>query len=193
MAIATNQIVTRTDVQNYFRDNVINVIKSNAYHSGWIPTYSGSAGARNAIPAGDLDAYGNTPDNITLSGGIINGGTVYNVMLTLIRNATRVRNFTSSYIYNGSTQATVSGKAIFKQSLPAIAASYTRNKNGSLINNVTPTNNVSGRIASVSTITALCNNMKSAWQNVCNDRLVYTVVTCHSSCHDSCHGDRSRR
>ena len=198
MAIESGQFVNNTDIQNYFRDNVINIVKSNVYHSSRIPTLSGTAGSRNAIPAGDLDAVGNIANTINIpTSGVINGTTIYNLMLTLIRNCTRVRNFRSSYIFNNqgnqTTQATTSGKAVFKQSLPAIIRDYTRNKNGSLISNITPDNTITGQIGSPSRLKTLCDNMKNAWQNVCNDAVVYTVVTCHSSCHSSCHGNRGRR
>lgn len=197
MAIESGQFVNKTDIQNFFKTNVTSIVKSNVYHSSRIPTFSGSAGSANAIPAGDLDAVGNIPDTISITGEIISGTTIYNLMLTVIRNCTRVRNFSSSYKFNNQgnqvTQATSSGVAVFKQSLPSVSSSYDRNKNGSLISNITPANNITNQIGAKDRLTTLCNTMISSWQSVRNDKVVYNYYSCHSSCHSSCHGDRSRR
>lgn len=198
MTIADNNLVTANDVKDRFQANVINIVTTGTYHSTNVPKYSGTAGTFNAIPPGDLGAPGEIT-NITIPTGVIDGKTVYNLMLAVVKNCTRVRNFTSNLYYQSggsytnALQSTVNGKAVFKQSLPGIAGGYDRNINGSLLVNPSAADPISGQIANPSRLNQLCTNMLSAWQSIANTKLVYNCYTCHSNCHSDCHSDRSRR
>lgn len=191
MAVAENSIVTRTDTQNYFKTNVVDIVLKDAYSSGDVPSISGSGGSYAAIPSGDVGVRGDIT-GITISSGTINGTTVYNLMIAVIKNCSRVRNFTTNYYWDNSLQKTLSGKAVFKTTLPTIISGYKRDVNGSLLINPSVTNNVTGKIVTTSVLKTLCDNMLKAWQSARDKKITYGIYTCHSSCHSS-HSSRSRR
>ena len=196
MALAKNNIVTRTDVINKFKTNVIDIVLSNTYSNSNIPQITGTAGTFPAIVQNDLGGK-NEISNITLGSGIINGTTVYNIMIAVMKNCSRVRNFTSNLYFNNngtsSIEKTMTGKAIFKNSLPTVPSGYTRSKDGNLLVNPSVTNNISNTIGDLDKLNTLCNNMINNWKKVCADEIVYNYYSCHSSCHSSCHDSRTRR
>ena len=196
MTFQTGSIVTRDDVVSYFETNVKEVVTLNSYYYTRIPTFSGDAGTVNAIPQADLDTI-DSISSLSLSDGMIYGSTVYDAMIALVKNYTRVRNFTSYYQYQSddgySTQSTVTGKAIFQTTLPTVASNYSRSKDGSLLVDPSVSDNLSGNIGTVSRVQTLVSNLVSAWESARNDSIVYYYYCCHSSCHSSCHGNRGRR
>lgn len=196
MTLAKNNIVLRQDVINKFKSNVIDIVTSGAYSNSNIPQISGQGGTFPAVSQSDLGDI-NEISNITLGSGIINGTTIYNIMITVMKNCSRVRNFTSNLYFetdgNKALEKTMTGKAVFKTSLPGVPSGYTRNKDGSLTVNPSVANNISGNIGNLDRLNTLCNNMLNAWKAAAADQMVYNYYSCHSSCHSSCHGSRSRR
>ena len=141
---------------------------------------------------GSVDYY--TVYNLYIS---INGTVVYNIMIAVMKNCSRVRNFTSNLYFNtngnNALERTITGKAVFKSTLTTVPSGYTRNKNGSLLVNPNVTNNISGKTGNLDRLDALCYAMLEAWKVASKDQLVYNYYSCHSSCHSACHGSRGRR
>lgn len=197
MALVTGSIVNKEDIINKFKTNIIDIVTSNAYSNSNIPKITGQAGTVPAVVKADLGGISEIK-NISLDSGIINGTTVYNIMIAVMKNCSRVRNFTSNLYFetngNKALEKTLTGKAVFKPTLATVPSGYTRNKNGSLLVNPNVTNNVSGKTGSLDRLDALCNAMLEAWKSASKDQLVYNYYSCHSSCHSSCHNDhRGRR
>ena len=196
MALVTGSIVNKEDIINKFKANIIDIVTSNAYSNSNIPRINGQAGTFSAVVQADLGGV-NEIQNISLDSGIISGTTVYNIMIAVMKNCSRVRNFTSNLYFNtngnNALERTITGKAVFKSTLTTVPSGYTRNKNGSLLVNPNVTNNVSGKTGSLDRLDALCNAMLAAWKSASKDQLVYNYYSCHSSCHSSCHGSRTRR
>ena len=196
MTLAKNNIVLRQDVINKFKSNVIDIVTSGAYSNSNIPQISGKGGTFNAVSQNDLGGI-NEISNITLGAGIINGTTVYDIMIAVMKNCSRVRNFTSNLYFNtngtSSLEKTITGKAVFKTALPTVLSGYERNKNGGLTVNPSVSNNISGNIGNLDRLNTLCTNMLNAWKAAAADRMVYNYYSCHSSCHSSCHDSRTRR
>lgn len=197
MALVTGNIVNKNDVINKFKANVIDIITSNAYSNSNIPQITGQAGTVPAVVKADLGGV-NEIKNITLGDGIINGTTIYNIMIAVMKNCSRVRNFTSNLYFetdgNKALEKTMTGKAIFKPTLATVPSGYTRNKNGNILTDPKVTNNVSNKIGDLDRLDTLCKAMLEAWKTASKDQLVYNYYSCHSSCHSNCHGaGRTRR
>lgn len=197
MALVTGSIVNKEDVINKFKANIIDIITSDAYSDSNIPQITGQAGTVPAVVQADLGGV-NEIKNISLDSGIINGTTVYNIMIAVMKNCSRVRNFTSNLYFETdgekALEKTMTGKAIFKSSLAAAPSGYTRNKDGNILVDPKVTNNVSGKTGDLDRLDTLCNAMLEAWKAASKDQLVYNYYSCHSSCHSSCHNDhRGRR
>ena len=196
MALVTGSIVNKEDVINKFKANIIDIVTSNAYSNSNVPQITGQAGTVPAVVQADLGGV-NEIKNISLDSGIINGTTVYNIMIAVMKNCSRVRNFTSNLYFetdgNKELEKTMTGKAIFKSTLATVPSGYTRNKNGSLLVNPNVTNNISGKTGDLDRLDTLCNAMLEAWKAASKDQLVYNYYSCHSSCHSSCHDSRTRR
>ena len=196
MALVTGSIVNKEDVINKFKANIIDIITSDAYSDSNIPQITGQAGTVPAVVQADLGGV-NEIKNISLDSGIINGTTVYNIMIAVMKNCSRVRNFTSNLYFetngNKALENTITGKAIFKSTLTTVPSGYTRNKDGSLLVNPNVTNNISGKTGNMDRLDALCYAMLEAWRSASKDQLVYNYYSCHSSCHSACHGSRGRR
>jgi hypothetical protein len=195
MAITTDQLTRPADVTNLFKTNVVNiVVSSDLYHSGILPSLSGTAGTF-IVPAADMDPLsavqvgtidiGSTDEDIS-------GQTVYNVLLGILRNFSRVRNFRFELYYNGNLERSMAGKGVFKTTLPAIGGGYIRNLNGSLMAEPSVSNSISGTSPDAGDITRLFTNMLNAWRTIANTQLVYQYMSCHSSCHSD-HANRGRR
>ena len=118
-------------------------------------------------------------------------------MIAVMKNCSRVRNFTSNLYFNtngnNALERTITGKAVFKSTLTTVPSGYTRNKNGSLLVNPNVTNNISGKTGNLDRLNALCYAMFEGWKSASKDQLVYNYYSCHSSCHSACHGSRGRR
>ena len=118
-------------------------------------------------------------------------------MIAVMKNCSRVRNFTSNLYFNtngnNALERTITGKAVFKSTLTTVPSGYTRNKDGSLLVNPNVTNNISGKTGNLDRLDALCYAMLEAWRSASKDQLVYNYYSCHSSCHSACHGSRGRR
>lgn len=197
MALVTGSIVNKDDVINKFKTNIIDIVTSNAYSNSNIPQIAGQAGTFPAVVKADLGGV-NEIKNISLGSGIINGTTVYNIMIAVMKNCSRVKNFTSNLYFETdgekALEKTITGKAIFKSTLATVPSGYTRNKNGNILTDPKVTNNVSGKTGDLDRLDALCNAMLEAWKTASKDQLVYNYYSCHSSCHSSCHGaGRTRR
>ena len=196
MALVTGSIVDKEDIINKFKANIIDIVTSNAYSNSDIPQITGQAGTFSAVVQADLGGV-NEIKNISLDSGIINGTTVYNIMIAVMKNCSRVRNFTSNLYFetngNKALENTITGKAIFKSTLTTVPSGYTRNKDGSLLVNPNVTNNISGKTGNLDRLDALCYAMLEAWKTASKDQLVYNYYSCHSSCHSACHGSRGRR
>ena len=195
MAITTDQFTRPADVTNLFKTNVVNiVVSSDLYHSGRLPSVSGTAGTFR-VPAADMDPLSavqvGTID-IGSAGEVISGQTVYNVLLGILRNFSRVRNFRFELYYNGNLERSMAGKGVFKKTLPAIGGDYRRNLNGSLMAEPSVSNSISGTSPDAGDITQLFTNMLNAWRTIANTQLVYQYMSCHSSCHSD-HSNRGRR
>lgn len=195
MAITTDQFTRPADVTNLFKTNVVNiVVSSDLYHSGRLPSVSGTAGTFR-VPAADMDPLSavqvGTID-IGSANEVISGQTVYNVLLGILRNFSRVRNFKFELYYNNRLERSVSGKGVFKKTLPAIGGDYKRNLNGSLMAEPSVSNSISGTSPDAGDITQLFTNMLNAWRTIANTQLVYQYMSCHSSCHSD-HSNRGRR
>ena len=196
MALVTGSIVDKEDIINKFKANIIDIVTSNAYSNSDIPQITGQAGTFSAVVQADLGGV-NEIKNISLDNGIISGTTVYNIMIAVMKNCSRVRNFTSNLYFetngNKALENTITGKAIFKSTLTTVPSGYTRNKDGSLLVNPNVTNNISGKTGNLDRLDALCYAMLEAWKVASKDQLVYNYYSCHSSCHSACHGSRGRR
>ena len=196
MALVTGSIVNKEDIINKFKANIIDIVTSNAYSNSNIPRINGQAGTFSAVVQADLGGV-NEIQNISLDSGIISGTTVYNIMIAVMKNCSRVRNFTSNLYFetngNKALENTITGKAIFKSTLTTVPSGYTRNKDGSLLVNPNVTNNISGKTGNLDRLDALCYAMLEAWKSASKDQLVYNYYSCHSSCHSACHGSRGRR
>ena len=196
MALVTGSIVNKEDIINKFKANIIDIVTSNAYSNSDIPQITGQAGTFSAVVQADLGGV-NEIKNISLDSGIINGTTVYNIMIAVMKNCSRVRNFTSNLYFetngNRALEKTITGKAIFKSTLTTVPSGYTRNKNGSLLVNPNVTNNISGKTGNLDRLDALCYAMLEAWKTASKDQLVYNYYSCHRSCNSACHGSRGRR
>ena len=112
MAITANQLVQEADIVNLFKTNVYNiVISSDLYHSGKRPSLSGTAGTF-VIPAADMDplsAVNGYNPNLGNKDEIISAGTIYNVLLNILRNYSRIRNFRFELFWNDALEKSVSG------------------------------------------------------------------------------------
>lgn len=197
MALITGSIVNKEDVINKFKANIIDIITSDAYSDSNIPQITGQAGTVPAVVQADLGGV-NEIKNISLDSGIINGTTVYNIMIAVMKNCSRVKNFTSNLYFetdgNKELEKTITGKAIFKSTLATVPSGYTRNKDGNILTDPKVTNNVSNETGDLDRLDTLCNAMLEAWKSASKDQLVYNYYSCHSSCHSSCHNDhRGRR
>lgn len=195
MAITTDQLTRPADVTDLFKTNVVNiVVSSDLYHSGRLPSLSGTAGTFR-VPSADMDprsAVQVGTIDIGSAGEVISGQTVYNVLLGILRNFSRVRNFKFELYYNNKLEKSMSGKGVFKKTLPAVASGFTRNLNGSLMAEPSVSNSISGTSPDAGDITQLFTNMLNAWRTIANTQLVYKYMSCHSNCHSD-HSDRSRR
>lgn len=198
MAIETDEIVNLNDVSDLFKTNVAAIVLEKAYSVSEPPKLTGTAGTFQ-IPANDLGTRADvTIDRLDFGeqGEIIKGTTVFNVMMEALKNFSRVRNFTFELYYksdSGNTkEKSLSGKAIFVKTLPAVPEKYTRNINGNLI--VTPIveNTITGVSPDPGDMVQLCTNMLKAWEKIAKTELKYQYMSCHSSCHSS-HSNRGRR
>ena len=97
MALVTGSIVNKEDIINKFKANIIDIVTSNAYSNSNIPRINGRAGTFSAVVQADLGGV-NEIQNISLDNGIINGTVVYNIMIAVMKNCSRVRNFTSNLV-----------------------------------------------------------------------------------------------
>lgn len=194
MAITANQLVQEADIVDLFKTNVYNiVISSDLYHSGKRPSLSGTAGTF-VIPAADMDplsAVNGYNPNLGNKDEIISAGTIYNVLLDILRNYSRIRNFRFELFWNDALEKSVSGKGVFKENLSSIASPWQRNLND-LAAEPKVSNTIANTTPDAGDMTQLFTNMLNAWKSIANTTLVYKYMSCHSSCHSS-HSDRGRR
>ena len=208
MTYAANNVITVGDMRTRINSNYVNGIIANNYHNGNIPRYSGPYGTFNAIPSGDLDSYGsaqannNTANAMGATGSVISATTLFNTLNAIGQNLSRIRYFTSTLRSGNNTNgggvtysnsATISGRAIFRTSLPGVASGYTRNRHGSLVVNPGVGNTLTGNVISTGLLDQVLRQFVNAHTNAANIRITYTYTTCHRNCHNSCHHNRSRR
>lgn len=208
MTYAANNVITVGDMRSRINSNYVNGIIANNYHNGNIPRYSGPYGTFNAIPSGDLDSYAsvqtsqNTANAMGATGSVISATTLFNTLNTIGQNLSRIRYFTSTLRSGNNTNgggvtysnsATISGRAIFRSSLPGIASGYTRDRNGSLTVSPGVGNSLTNNTISTGNMDNILAQFTSAQNNAANISITYTYTTCHNNCHNSCHGNRGRR
>lgn len=221
--------VTQVAFAQQFLNNVNSIILAGAYHNGSIPHFSGTTvynpsynnantytaySNPQAVPTSDLDSAGSAAAGADISGigvkeDIVRGATVYNVLYEAIRRLTRVRNFTSNWYHKTNTSFalvnSVSGKAVFKESLPGIAgfpgadntpnAGWSRTINDTLQPiSVANSGVVHDNVMRANEVNNFFTNLNNAWAETAANAVGYTFYSCHNNCH--CHGNcdsRSRR
>ena len=198
MAVSQNQTITKNDVITLFDTNIKNVIGSGLYHSGNHMIYTAPANTE-ALPA---DQYGGTMDALTISDTQITASTIYNTLVNLVRNYTRVRNTTCvSYLLtesreNGGVtsssdniQQTLTGKVAYGVTVPSVSSGdrpyYVKSPN-----DTTMTKDISSANPGItqnttilaSHITTFFNNLKSAWDSIYNNNAIrFEYHYCHSN------------
>lgn len=208
MTYGANNTITVGDTRNRINTNYVNNIIANNYHNGNVPRYSGPYGTFNAIPTGDLDSYAsaqasnNTANSMGSSGSIISMSALYNALNTIGQNLSRIRYFTSTLKAGANNNgggvtyydaATISGRAIFRTSLPGISSGYTRDRNGNLVVNPGVGDMLTGKVISTSLLDQVLQQFTNAQNSAANVRITYTYTSCHTNCHNSCHDNRGRR
>lgn len=178
--------ITTAAILNDFNTRVINVIKLDAYHSGRLPI----EGGYECIPPDMLDNINNiVPPYIGKAGQKINANDIYNNLVSLTANLTRMGTFSwirryKSTIANNSTnlnrgvvsyaiRGTLSGKAFFKPTF---------------IRTLQPVGrydvNAGNRITAKG-INDLIANIFQAWNTTAKYHYPFTETECHYTCH--CH------
>ena len=218
-----NDRVTSSAFSETFYTNVQNIINSALSSEKEVPNMSGKGGiniiAGNSdqaatsstpnLPSGDLDSVNNAlldAKNILNSNlpdkSKVTGTTVYNAMCKAYQALNRIHAYTTEWRFNnhGNSEliARVSGKGVFKDTMPSLPAGWTsstRNgkQNVSLSEN-TLTNN---KNITVDNVMDQINALTNSWNSSMNIGHSYTYSTCHSNCHSNCHqnchSSRSRR
>lgn len=229
-----NEHITPSSIVNQFVSNVNNIILANAVTQSNVPRFSGTVyynyditvtttsvafSNPQAIPPNDLDFSTNAGiSNVQIGtkGNHILGSTMYNVLKEIVKRLTRVRNFSSSWYHRTQTSYTlvnsVSGKAMFKETLPSITGTsgirdnsatsgWNRSINGSAIQNIEFTNNPGiskNGLITANVINQFFTNLNNYWAAAAGNRITYTLYSCHNNCHNNCHDSchssgRSRR
>lgn len=198
MSVAQNQTIVKNEVINLFNTNIKNVIGASLYHSGNHMKYSTPASTE-ALPT---DQYGGNLDAFTISDTQITASTIYNTLVNLVKNYTRVRNTTSvSYLLtesrtNGSVtsssdnvQQTLTGKVAYGVTVPSVSGStrpyYVKSPNDTaMTKNISPANPGITQNTTIlaSHITTFFNNLKSAWDSIYNNNAIrFEYHYCHSN------------
>lgn len=226
-------IVTPSSIVNQFVNNVNAVILNGASDQNSPPLFNGSVVYNNdytnpnysaafinppAIPVADLDfksnAVGSTA-SIGSVGTVVTGVSIYNTLVDLVRKLTRVRNFSSAWYHQtGSSYAlitTSSGRAMFKESLPAVqgtggiaantpTSGWARSINGTTTQAISVANPGIAKGSSIlaSSINSFFTNLNNSWAAAAVNTISYTFYSCHANCHNNCHSSchssgRSRR
>jgi hypothetical protein len=224
--VSKNQVITQPALADAFLANINSLILAGAYHNGNAPHFSGTSLYKTnynsnitytaytnpqAIPTADLDSVGNAlaDSNINavgIKGNIIKGATVYSVLCDVIRKMTRVRNFTSRWYHktNGSLALvnTVSGKAIFKETLSVLNSfpetnntlnsGWSRTTNNTLQTiSVGTSGIVKDSVIYADSVNTFLTNLNNAWAAVEENAIGYTFYSCHNNCH--CHSNCDSR
>jgi hypothetical protein len=227
------QDVTPASILETFSNNLNTVILYQAKDQSSPPTFTGSANYNNsynnintstgfinppAIPINDLDFKSNSvPPTISVGSkkSDVSGSVIYNTLCDVVKKLTRVRNFTSTWYHKtqGSYAMinTVSGKAVFKETLPAVqgtggiadntaSSGWTRSIDGTTLQNIAIVNPgvERGKDVLASTINQFFTNLNTSWSAAAVNTIAYTFYSCHNNCHNNCHSSchgsgRSRR
>ena len=195
MAIQTNSIPNATEVMNKWITDVENVIYSGAYTSNNPPVLNG----HQCIPSSMLSTRTVHNSYVGVSNGKMSAADVYNRLLSLTQNLTRVGTFScvekknitrwgtedSHFDRYDATGNTLSGKAIFTTSyvvtMQAPSTSYVST------NIVISANKILSLIADYLTKWASANKYHHSSESlICHDSC---HNNCHNDCHDDCHSD----
>lgn len=153
-----------------------------------------------AIPSGHLADISKT--YLSNSDTVITASSLWNAMVTVTRDLAKIRLFQSLWYYNDNDnqvlQTSLSGRAVFNTSYPAVPSGWTRS--GATSVTISPTQTITaGTRATAANANSAITNCFNAWVSQCRDgnTLTYAFYTCHSqchnSCHSSCHDSRGRR
>lgn len=175
--------ISISSILNDFNSTVIQAIKQDAYHSGRLP----AEGGYQCIPASMLDNINNIQlPNIGTTGSKVDANTIYNNLVQLTANLTRMGTFswirryrsTDRYgVVSYQTRGTLSGKAFF-------TTAYIRSLNAVGRVDVLPGSRITAQ-----GMNAMMANMITSWRNSSKYHYQYTQEECHSECHSNCHSD----
>ena len=220
------QLITTDSILDVFLQNINAVVLAGSHHNASVPTFTGTTlyntsytstatytaySNPEAVPAGDLDSYGSayataSGASIGAKGQLISAATVYDVLCEVTRKMTRVRNFSSSWYHKtgGSLAlvATKSGKAIFKESLPALGSfagtlntkncGWERSVNSTLQAIAVDNAGVAkGNVITAANVNTFLSNLTGAWSAAAANSIQYKFYSCHNNCH--CHSNCDSR
>jgi hypothetical protein len=119
--------------------------------------------------------------SVGVTGNVINALTIYNNLVAVTNDLTRVGTWTyiRTYNDNGSvtTQRQANGKALY-------TSAYKKT-----ITNPANADVASGKTIKVSSLNQLFANLLSAWNATAKYVNNKRVDLCHSNCHSNCHSD----
>lgn len=173
--------ISISSVLNDFNSTVLQAIKQNAYHSGRLPM----EGGYQCIPPSMLDNINNIQlPYIGTTGSKVNANTIYNNLVALTANLTRMGTFSWVRRYKSTdrygvvtyeTRGTLSGKAFF-------TTAYIRSLNAVGRADVLPGSRITAQ-----GMNSLMTNMINAWRNTSKYHYSFTCEECHNQCHNNCH------
>ena len=218
-----NDKITSNAFSDAFFTNVQNIVNSALSSEKNVPSMSGKGGTN--ISAGNIDqAYESSapnvpPDDLDFANNIIanaknivqnnlpdknkvTGTMVYNALCKAYQALNRVHAYTTEWRFNnhGNSQllARVSGKGVFKDSMPRLPQGWSSNTRDGKQNVALSSNTMSNnKNITINNVMEQINALTNKWNSSMNVGHNYTYYTCHSNCHSnchsSCHGSRNRR
>ena len=227
-----NTRITPNSIVDQFINNVNTIILSQSRDQNSPPIFVGTTYYNNAftnpnssvafsnplaIPTADLDVQSNAmgPVGVGSKNTRVVGSTIYDVLCNVTRRLTRVRNFSSAWYHKTQDSYAlinaVSGKAVFKESLPGIpgtsgiaansaTSGWERSVNGNATQAISIPNPgiEKGKRVAASNVNAFFTNLNNSWASASANTINYKFYSCHNNCHNNCHSSchgsgRSRR